>query len=350
MSFLAVSAALVLGTGQMNKVGVGPIAEGMLMLGSIANPSGVAVQVHRDGLFLASSNLVPTDTLSARTGNGKDYTVRVVARDDITQLTLIRAEGWKPGQGRVFHVANEREVSSQKVSAVLPTGVIAGQLVSTSRTGILQSSRRYVRLWEIRLESTAQKLGGAPVFTLDGRLAGVINATLEPYTTQEKGELTTQKISISPRHFGPGGLTVGYALGPKVLGRVVTGFLNEDRTPLHPTVGMLFKRAEAGGVEITSVTAGSSAERAGLEVGDILLKLAGETVVDAFWLAARLFESEIGESLNFQFRRGDQNLRTQVMVESLAEARREKPAEPAKTTPKTPVTNPSEAIAPILFL
>lgn len=337
MSFLAVSLVLAAKAGQMNQVGVASITDGMLMLGSISNPSGVAVQIHRDGLFLASSNLVPTETLSARGHGGKDYTVRVVARDDITQLTLIRAVGWKSGTGRVYHVANEDAVTTQKLSAMLPSGVVPGQLASTSRSGILQSSRRYVRLWEIRLESTSQRLGGAPVFTLDGRLAAIINATLDPVPPNNSEELTTAKIYLSPQHFGPGGLTVGYALGPKVLNRVVTGFLNEDRTPLHPTVGMLFKMAVGGGVEVTSITPNSSAARAGLQEGDVLMSLAGEKIADAYWLAARLFESEIGTTLAFQLRREGKPQTVRVLVESLAEARRPRESplenEPTPTPP-----------------
>ncbi len=75
---------------QMNQVGQNTMADGLLMLGGIENPSGVAVQIHRDGLFLASSNLVPTETGSAKSSNGKDYTIRVIARDDIMQ--------WAPGK------------------------------------------------------------------------------------------------------------------------------------------------------------------------------------------------------------------------------------------------------------
>lgn len=325
---------------QMNQVGQNTMSDGLLMLGGIENPSGVAVQIHRDGLFLASSNLVPTETSSAKSSNGKDYTIRVIARDDITQLSLVRASGWKAGTGRVFHVASENAVTTQKLAAVLPTGIIPGQLASTDRTGILQSSRRYVRLWEIRFETTTQKLGGAPVFTVDGRLAGMMNATLEP--APDRSEATTQKIYLTPQHFGPQGLTVGYALGPKVLNRVVKGFLNEDRTPLHPTVGILFKRAEGGGVEITSITPGSSASRAGLEEGDILLKLHNEAIPDAFWLAARLFESEIGESLQFLMKRDGRLSSVKVAVESLAEARSNRepqPVLPGNGT-KTPEPNP----------
>lgn len=330
MSFLAVSVALAMGSSQMNQVGQNTLTDGLLMLGGIQNPSGVAVQIRRDGLFLASSNLIPSETSSARGADGKDYTVRVITRDDITQLSLIRVVDWKEGAGRVYKVASENDVTTQKLVAWLPSGKVAGQLVSTDRTGILQSSRRYVRLWEVRFESTAQKLGGAPVFTFDGRLAGMMNATLEPYSNQDRNELTTQKIYLGPQHFGPQGMTVGYALGPKVLNRVVKGFLNDDHTPLHPTVGILFKLAEGGGVEITSVTPGSAAARAGLQVGDVLLKLGTGPVKDAFWLAARLFESEIGEPLQFLMRRNGQLSSVKVIVESLSEARSNRDTPPNK--------------------
>ena len=310
MTFWAVNALLAI-----SAPGAG-LSDGLALLGTKDSPTGVAVQISKDSLFLAASSLVPTETTTAFCPNGSSYTVKVLARDEISQLSLIKVEEWPDKLSRVFQVAGEKAVATTKLAAQLPTGIVSGQLVSTERTGVLMGSRRYVRLWEIRFESTSQKLGGAPVFTVDGRLAGIMNATLEPY-----GEVTTQKLPLSgPQHFGPKGLTVGYALGPKVLSRVVDGFLSDERTPLHPTVGILFKKAE-GGVELTAVTPGSAAARAGLQVGDVLVKLNNEPVKDAYWLAARLFESEIGESLQFQMRRESRVSTVKVVVESLSDAR-----------------------------
>lgn len=312
MTFWAVNAALSM------SLGAGTISDGLALLGTKDNPVGVAVQIAKDDLFLVASNLVPTETTMAFSPKGADYTVKVLARDDITQLSLIRVLDWPDHSSRVFQVASEKAVATNKLAAQIPSGLVPGQLVSKDRTGVLMGSRRYVRLWEIRFETTDQKLGGAPVFTVDGRLAGIVNATLEPY-----GDTTTVKIPLnSPKHFGPQGLTVGYALGPKVLSRVVDGFLSEDRTPRHPTVGILFKKAEGGGgVEVTAVTPGSAAARAGLQVGDVLAKLGNEPIKDAYWLAARLFESEIGESFQFQVRRDERTSSVRIVVESLSELR-----------------------------
>lgn len=322
--FWAASAALILNSAPLPGAG---LSDGLALLGTKESPSGVAVQIHKENLFLAASSLVPTETSSAFCPSGSSYTVKVLARDDITQLALIKVEEWPNELSRVFQVASEKAVATTKLAAQLPSGIITGQLVSTERTGVLMGSRRYVRLWEIRFETTNQKLGGAPVFTVDGRLAGIMNATLEPY-----GEVTTQKLSLGgPQHFGPKGLTIGYALGPKVLSRVVDGFLSEERTPLHPTVGILFKKAE-GGVELTAVTPGSAAARAGLLVGDVLSKLNNETIKDAYWLAARLFESEIGESLSFQMRRETRVSTVKVIVESLSDARINRELAPKRVT------------------
>ncbi|MCC7101652.1 MAG: serine protease [Fimbriimonadaceae bacterium] len=322
MMYLAASVALLMNSG------VTPLSDGLALLGTKDNPTGVAVQIDKEHLFLVASNLVPTETATAYCAKGDHYTVRVVARDDITQLSLVRIENWPSQSSRVFQVASEKVVATTKLAAQLPSGIVPGQLVSMDRTGVLMGSRRYVRLWEVRFESTDQKLGGAPVFTVDGRLAGIMNATLQPY-----GEVITAKIPLdAPPRFGPKGMTVGYALGPKVLSRVVEGFLNEDRTPLHPTVGMYFRKATGGGVELTSITQGSAAARAGLKVGDVLTKLDNEVIKDAYWLAARLFESEIGESLQFQMRRDERVSSIKIIVESLSEARQNREIGPRLTT------------------
>lgn len=326
MSFWVASGLLLASAGQVNPTkGLSATMDALVTLGSRENPSGMAVQIDREGRFLAASSAAPTSTLTGYLSNGEVVTLRVQARDDITQLSLLKADNWKKGSGFVVTVAPENEVATQRLSAMLPGGVVQGQLVSQNRTGILQSSRRYVKLWEIRLESTQRRMGGAPVFTLDGRLAAILNATLEPYSPErESGVLPmpAQSHAFQQEAFGPQGMTVGYALGPKVLKRVVDGFLGPDQTPLHPTVGILFRNASGGGVELTAVSPGSSAERAGLRVGDDLLRVNSRSIPDAFSLAARLFESEIGEVLSFQVRREARTFNLVVVVESLAQARK----------------------------
>ncbi len=341
MLFSAANLVVALVAGQASSLGhISSVGDGLLYLGPAQSPSGVAVQISQDGFFLASSSVAPTLTVPARSRGGRGYTLRVIARDDITQLSLLSADDWKTGDGRVVSVASADAVATQKLIAVLPTGTVTGELVSQNRTGILQSSRRYVRLWEVRLESTSQRLGGAPVFTIDGRLGGILNATLEPVGVTERDQLAIQKLNTSPDHFGPRGLTVGYALGPKVLNRVVSGFLSPDRTALHPTVGVLFKSLSKGGVELTSVTAGSAAARAGLKVGDELTTLDGEPIRDAFGLAASLFESEIGDDMKFEVTRMGGTFTLSVRVESLAEARRGRENVPKELDAKTFLRSP----------
>lgn len=305
------------------------IADSILSIGGIQRPDGVAVLIDDSGLFLAANQVTPTVTLSARARWGQDFTVRVIARDEVSQLALLKAQDWPRGRGKPIRVVGEEDRFSQLL-AITPHGAVSGMLSSSNRTGIISGSRRYVRLWEIRLESTPYPLGGAPVFTLDGRLAGILNATLEPIANAAPAPMQAtpgqplamgQAVETQSR-FGPQGLTVGYVLGPKILRRVVDGFLSEDRVAKHPTVGLLFRSRSQGGVELTSVTEGSAADEAGLKVGDAVLRVNGEPVRDAVHLATRLFESEIGESLTFQIQRGSVVQSVAVRVESLGEAKR----------------------------
>src|SRR5436853_645297 len=62
--------------------------------------------------------------------------------------------------------------------AVLASGAIPAELVTTKHLGVQNKSGSVITFSEIQFESAPSSVGGAPVFTYDGRLVGVLEATL----------------------------------------------------------------------------------------------------------------------------------------------------------------------------
>jgi len=316
MWLLAVSTALVSLTGQAVPSNNLELAtSGLVALGSKESPSGFAVLISDNGLFLASSVVAKSSSTVGFLRSGQMLKMRKIAGDSITQLVLLEAQDWRSGQVNPIRLASENDVLTKRLVAMSNDGPIFGQLISQNRNGLLQSSRRYVRLWELAFESTGRKLGGAPVLTVDGRLAGILNATLEPISGMGQAQPKDLTSQNAPDKFGPHGVTVGYALGPKVLSRVVKGFLSEDHEVDHPFVGILYKNA-VGGVVITSVSKGSPANKIGLRSGDIITGIADLQSPDSISLAVRLFESEVGEKMAVRFKRGEETFQRELTIES----------------------------------
>ena len=72
---------------------------------------------------------------------------------------------------------------------------------------------------------------------------------------------------------------------------------------------------EGGGVRFSSVTNGSSAGRAGVKGGDILIKWAGETVENANSWRAQLAKMKPDEEVTFTIRRGEQEIEMKTKMD-----------------------------------
>lgn len=296
------------------------VPSSLAFIGSKEQPTAVALAIGDPGLFIVPSSAVPNSTAFGFSHSGASLTFKIIARDDVTQIALIQAPNVKPGA--MINMAPFDVAPASKLVAFLPNGdIVSGHLVSSDRVGILQGTRRFMNLWEIKLETPQSRLTGSPVFTVDGRLAALIHSTLEPLSEETTGQQSeTRKIKsgqlapLSNNRFGPQGLTVSYAYSPKVVWRVIQGFLRNDRTPQHPTIGIFFKNASFGGAEVTAITPGGSSAEVGIQIGDVIKAVDDQPVTSAVGFAATLFETTPGDLLTIELQRKKETLKLSVPV------------------------------------
>lgn len=284
--------------------------------------SGVAYLIDSQGYFVAhrSAYSAPTGFSFLKMGSGELVQVSFVASDDVTQLVLLKSEGWKPNPAlfavRPYYARTEaapREGSP--LIAVLPNGPIRAVLNQSDKMGVLPS-KRGVTLNEIRFERPSGNFGGGLVFSIDGRLMGVLGATLEVERTNKppasnRGVAESMKAATGaagvggspPTPFGPGQMTVAYSISSDILARVLDGFLSPSRKPNLPVVGMFCSDANGGGAEITGLTKGANADSAGLQIGDVILKMGGETINLAADFMRFVLKQEIGSTISVEVRR-----------------------------------------------
>lgn len=318
MSFLAVS-LLVVALAQQSAAPVQESEAWRSVQSSVVaiQNGGIAALIDDSGLFLAHSSSLPSKQVRARFLDGTDVSLIAIASDDQTQLSLLRATVWRQGLRRVVAVATKPATAKLELLAVTTEGPKSGEFVADGKAGVMRPSLRYVPLAEIRLASSDAQLGGAMVFSASGDLIGVLGATLST-GTQGPGSAgagsalggggpgTAMKaLDLGRSKFGPEGLTVAYALGREVLQRVVTGFRSPTHQVDHPTIGIFFKATVGGrGVLVDSVMGGSPAANAGLQPGDVILEVDGESVNNPVELAVLLFRHDVGDVLTVRYMRG----------------------------------------------
>jgi len=110
---------------------------------------------------------------------------------------------------------------------------------------------------------------------------------------------------------------------------------NSDRQigqpdPNAPFMGINARDADGGGAELTAVTAGAPAGRAGLRVGDVILRMNGQAVEDWTSLVAMIQGRRSDETITLAVRRGSEMLDVNVTLMPRAQAMGQAP--PARGT------------------
>lgn len=302
-------------------------------IGRMVTGGGVVALINSQGYFIAHRSAVSSGAgfSFVRMGSGDLVQVNTIAADDVTQLVLLKSDGWRPNPN-LFNTSayamrqDKAPTQGSALIAVLPAGPIRAVLSEGDKMGVLPS-KRGVTLNEIRFEKPSGNFGGGLVFDLSGRLMGVLGATLDVEKSNNTKTLggNTAEVAVTSRAtsvagaggalFGPGQMTVAYSISSDLLARVIEGFLSPSRKPNLPVVGLFCSDSKSGpGAEIMNVTPGSSAEKAGLKVGDVIVRMGDSPINIASEFMRFILRQEIGATISMDVRRGGETKTFEVQV------------------------------------
>lgn len=300
-------------------------------------PVGVGVLIDSNGYFLAHRATSSNPILFGRLASGETIQLSPVSVDDVTQLVLLRAEGWRPVGRTPASVAATSSAlekasvtNSVRVLLVTTEGPVRGELTQTNLIGVMAPSRRGLTLAELRFEAPDRPYGGGLVFSTDGRLIGVVGATLESQPPREAAKEAPGAQAFGAqsdvstalggaafgnrRNFGPATMAVGYSITPDILERVVEGFLSASRKVEHPALGLMCQDAPGGGALIVSLTTGAAADKAGLKPGDVITEMNGLKITNQMDYTRVLLRQRVGETIAVKIRRGGEEKSLDVRV------------------------------------
>lgn len=347
MSLWVVSTALTLAVGWSGQqlasgeaMALRKVEPSIVRVMSGTQVSGVGVLVDPAGYFLAHRSAVSGPVLFGKFSSGEIVQLSVASVDDVTQLALLRAEGWRAVNRDAASVQAPQSDYVQKASIrnatrvliVLADRTTRGDLTSSNLVGVMAPSRRGLTLSEIRFEDPQTAVGGGLAFTLDGRLVGVLGAALDSPAAQSPsaemrglpdllnsgvggggGGLGANRTKAA---FGPSTMTVAYSISPDILERVVAGFRSSSRVPQHPALGLMCRDAAGQGALIDSVRDGSTAAQAGIKTGDVVVELAGNPIRNQVDYTRVLIKLKVGDTVHVLLRRGQEMIALDVKVGS----------------------------------
>jgi S1-C subfamily serine protease len=262
----------------------------------VADVSGSGVVLRSDGLLVTNDHVVQgAGQVRVIFAGGHTYPAEVVGEDAVTDLAVLRIAA----TGLIAITLGSSEdmaIGDTAIAVGSPLGLEGGPSVTV---GVISAFGRQVRtgvdevlygMLQTDAPITRGSSGGALVDS-SGRLIGITSA-----------------IGVSD--VGAEGL--GFAI-PVELVDIVTEQLITDGVASHPFMGIsgtTFVQDEPdgstlpAGVVVAGVTAGTAAEQAGIQVGDVILSVGGESIntMDQLVVALRFYR--VGEVVDVEIQRG----------------------------------------------
>ena len=266
--------------------------------------SGVIFQ--SDGLILTNAHVVEgTERVNVGLQNGKRVEGRVVGRDRLTDLAVVRLSGSGPWPVAPLGNSDNLQVGDWAIAVGNPYG-----LDNTVTLGIVSSLNR-----------NARKLG-----IMDKRLDLIqTDAAINPGNSggpllNASGEVVGINTLVRT---GPGA-GLGFAI-PINRARQISAQLISTGRATHPMIGVGLDavRNQAGdevmaGARVVAVQPGGPAAAAGLRPGDVIIAVEGNRIAGPGDVINAVDRAGVGRSLRFSLQRGGESLQLTVVPADLA--------------------------------
>ena len=274
------------------------------------NSLGSGVIVSRDGIVVTNNHVIKgrgQTQIKVALSDKREFDAKIVLTDETSDLAILRIIG---GDGKFpyldFEDSDQLEVGDIVLAIGNPFGV--GQTVTSGIISAQARTKRSKSGTQIFIQTDAAinpgNSGGALV-TMTGRLAGINTA-------------------IYSR--SGGSLGIGFAI-PSNLVRLIVDSALTGRKIKRPWLGAKLQSvtrdiAEAVGLRrvagalVAKVYRKSSAERAGVKAGDVIVAVDGYRVADARTVQYRLTTRGVGNTAEIEVLRGGKTRVLQLLIQA----------------------------------
>ena len=277
-------------------------ASGVVAVKSAAYRVVSGVRLHDDLIAVASHSLRREDRVPVQGWDGRTAVATILGREPAIDLAILKAEGLG---GELLQAADPGQLKAGMLAAVVGMTVDVGPSTSLGMLGAVGGARR---MWRggtldqfLRLDvNLYPSQAGAAVVDTEGKLIGMATPGLSRHSTIAVPVATIERLAAELLKEG----------------RVRLGYLGVGMQPVGVPKNLRekLKQPQEAGLIILNVEPESPAERAGLQVGDILLRLGGTAITEIEELQAALRGDAVGATVKALVLRGGEPAEIDVMV------------------------------------
>ena len=239
-----------------------------------AQSLGSGFIVSPDGYVVTNNHVITADgqgeieSITVTTPDGTDYPAKLIGRDAASDLAVLKVSGSKPFPFVRFGDSRQARVGDWVIAIGNPFG-----LGGTVTSGIISSVYRntgsggaYDRYLQTDAAINRGNSGG-PMFDMKGNVIGINNAIFSPTG---------------------GSVGIGFAIPAEIAGPIVDklragqsierGYLGVGIQPLNEDLAASLGLPKNRGEFVGTVEPGQAAARAGLQAGDVVVKVDGKVV------------------------------------------------------------------------
>jgi putative serine protease PepD len=246
--------------------------------------TGSGFVVSDDGYIVTNAHVVEgaNGQIKAKVGDGKTLNAKLVGQDASTDLALLKvdASNLKP---LALGDSSTVQVGDPAYAIGNPFG-----LDRTLTTGVISALQREISspngfsIDDVLQTDAAINPGnsGGPLFNAQGQVIGV-NSQIETSGASNGGE--------------GGNVGIGFAIPSNTVKSVVEQLMNGGKVS-HAYLGVSTEDA-SNGAQVAQITAGSPAEQAGLQQGDVITAIGGKPVASSSALSSIVDEHKPGDTV-----------------------------------------------------
>lgn len=271
------------------------------------NSLGSGVIIGADGLIITSNHVIQgSDTVNVVLADGREFSGKVALADEQTDLAVLRID--TKGQTLPFLTLRDSdtlEVGDLVLAVGNPFGV--GQTVTSGIISALARNTVSIADYQFFIQTDAAinpgNSGGALV-DMQGRLIGVNTAIYSPSGASSGIGFAIPSNMVQ---------TVVASAGAGST-RVVRPWLGLGVQPVDAAIAESLGMSRPRGALIKSLSPEGPAQKAGLEVGDVVLAINGHEVRDVQTMYFRAAISKLNENATFRVLRNGREEEVQVKM------------------------------------
>jgi len=281
--------------------------------------AGSGVIVSEDGYIITNNHVVENakdGSITVTTSDQKEYKAKLIGRDPLTDLAVIKIEG----SFQAAHFAQKKDVRIGEW--VIAVGSPLG-LRSTVTTGIISAMGRGIgivgtndRTYERNRYAVENFIqtdaainpgnSGGGLFNLNGSLVGINTAI-----ASRSGVNAGYGFAI------PIDMVQSVAEDLMDDGKIHRGYIGVEITSVDETSAKASGLNNVSGVLVNRVVKGGAAAAAGIEVGDVILKVDGENVKTSNDLQNQIVLRRAGDKVNLTLWRNGKEFVKTITLKSL---------------------------------